>query len=138
MYYFCISIARPGTPTNLQRVGVGVNSITISWTEPIETGGIALTGYDVIVRPYPSDDQCTNGMCFTKDETLLIAELKPQTSYSFSVVAVNCADKSIESGLINIYTRKIYVQNKLCMFNRRSQSLPFEQFHMSHMYFQWY
>jgi len=41
----------PGAPTGLSGVAAGPTSITLTWTAPINTGGVAITGYKIEVSP---------------------------------------------------------------------------------------
>lgn len=79
----------PGVPTGVT-VSAGDGSATISWTAPVDTGGIPLTGYTVTGIP--------GGSCTTTGTSCTITGLVNGTGYTFLVRATNALTSSADSG----------------------------------------
>lgn len=80
--------AKPGAPTNVTLSPGNVSAI-LSWQAPVDTGGLALTGYSITVQP--------GGRVLTVAANTLTATvdaLQPGTSTTFLVSAVNAAGAS--------------------------------------------
>lgn len=78
---------RPAAPT----VNVtGPGSVTVSWAPPSSSGGLPVTGYEVMVGNGP------RVVCATASTTCDVTGLAPG-SYWFTVVAINDAGKSANS-----------------------------------------
>jgi hypothetical protein len=86
-----VTFRQAAEPTNVTAVPVGAGKITLSWTAPVDTGGVPLTGYHVDVSP-------TCASCTGLDPvgtSTLIQGLDPNVvNYSFWVRAKNAAGTS--------------------------------------------
>lgn len=71
---------RPSPPTTVSAVA-GDKSVTVTWDEPVDDGGSAITGYTV------SSSGTT--VCQTTSTTCQVANLLNGTSYIFHVLATN-------------------------------------------------
>jgi hypothetical protein len=89
-----IPLALPGAPTALI-VGRLTGSASLSWTAPANTGGSAITGYEVQVRSGGVTIR-TDVLTGTATSTTVTA-LTNGTTYSFRVVAVTAVGKSAAS-----------------------------------------
>ena len=85
------SAVAPGAPTGLS-VTSGASSLTVNWSEPNETGGGAITSYDVEYKLTSADD--TAWTAVTRSGTATTQEITGLTngsSYDVRVSAVNSA-----------------------------------------------
>src|SRR5579884_765264 len=78
----------PGTPTGVSAVP-GSGTATISWTAPVSTGGMPITGYTVSCSP-----SCTPVTVGSSSTAVAISGLTNGTSYTFTVVANNFVGSS--------------------------------------------
>ena len=77
-------IGAPGTPTDIAVTQTGAGEITISWTPPVNTGGLPITSYIV------SSDTGDYTTTVAGDQTTAtLSGITTGTSYTFSVVATN-------------------------------------------------
>ncbi len=74
----------PGVPTGLA-VNAGDGAVSLAWIAPTSDGGAAITGYTIGVVPVAQTTVTLNGTA------AVVRGLTDQTSYSFSVAAVNSA-----------------------------------------------
>jgi large repetitive protein len=90
----------PDAPTSVQ-VDRVFGGITVSWTEPVENGGDAITSYTVTAEP---DDASANVTCgWTTGEGALTCDLSGASNtatYSVTVVATNAAGDSAPSAAV--------------------------------------
>ena len=93
-----IAANAPDSPTDLARVYADDTQITIEWVAPVETGGIPVIDYKVYwdfgeggahVEISSTTD---NNKLFTQDSDIISGK-----TYSFTVVAVNAVDESVQS-----------------------------------------
>ncbi|MDR0332047.1 MAG: fibronectin type III domain-containing protein [Dysgonamonadaceae bacterium] len=82
----------PGVPTNLSANNITTNSVALSWTRPTGT----VTGY----RIYRNDTFLQTATA----TTATISNLSPNTTYRFSISAVNGANASARSQEITVHT----------------------------------
>jgi len=71
----------PGAPTGATAVG-GYTRATVSWTAPVVTGGLPVTGYTVTSSP-------GGIMCTTTSTRCTVSGLSNGTAYTFTVTATN-------------------------------------------------
>ena len=98
-YTFMASITVPGTPTNVTATA-GDNSATITFTEPVNHGGRAITGYSVISNPPGGQDSNAGSL----DTTHTVTGLNNGTTYTFTVTATNAFGTGPESQASNSVT----------------------------------
>lgn len=82
----------PSAPNN-PVITIDGLSASVSWQAPTNNGGLPITGYTVTGSP--------TGSCTTATTTCTINDLRPGTTYSFSIVATNSfgsSDTAISSG----------------------------------------
>ncbi|HEY3924872.1 MAG TPA: fibronectin type III domain-containing protein [Acidothermaceae bacterium] len=79
----------PAAPTGANAVA-GDGQATVSWTDPNNDGGSAITGYTVTTSPGGTTTHAT-------DTPVLIAGLTDGTSYTFTITATNSVGPSAES-----------------------------------------
>ena len=79
------ALSLPDPPTGLRTVEAGFTTVNIEWTEPADTGGTPITGYEI---------QIDGGVWVNTRSTVTsrqIAGLTPGQPYSVSVRAVNAS-----------------------------------------------
>ena len=80
----------PGAPTNLSATAGGASSITLSWTAPSNTGGVALSGYKIEASPNGNsgwtDVESNTGSTSTSHTH---NGLTASTTYHYRVSAIN-------------------------------------------------
>ena len=84
--------AKPGVPQNLQRIvnsSISAGSIVISWSAPSDTGGIAISGYNVYVNKVIYSKALSASI-----STKLVSDLTVGLSYMLSVSAINSVGES--------------------------------------------
>ena len=80
----------PGAIGSLSAIVAGPSTVNLSWTAPVETGGLAITGYDISV--YPGTN--LNAPLFTRTAeasatSYSVTGLSAATQYTFTVRAKN-------------------------------------------------
>lgn len=89
----------PDKPTVVSAVA-GVKKVTLSWTAPTNTGGLALTGYKITAA----------GISTTASDTATtksVEGLSDGTTYSFKIVAVNSNGESAASDFSDAKTADV-------------------------------
>ncbi len=91
-----ISISTRGTPdapTELTTTAVTVNSITVSWVAPTETGGFPIVGYRIV---WTGPANVSSGTADTQgpETRYTITGLTPETVYEIEVSALNINGES--------------------------------------------
>ena len=82
------TITTPDMPTNLMSTTITHNSIALSWDAPVNTGGEAISGYEISWGD-------SNSATVTGGVTIYtITGLTPETDYTVSVVATNSIGNS--------------------------------------------
>jgi hypothetical protein len=94
--------AVPGVPANVVATA-GVNSATVSWTAPTNTGSSSITTYTVVVLAggFPNGTSITVVAPATQT---VVSGLAAGVSYSFMVHAINAAGDSGSSQASNLVT----------------------------------
>jgi chitinase len=87
--------ALPSTPTNLNASGTGSTSTTLSWTAS-SAPNCTITGYTIFENG--------NAAGSSTGTTFVVNGLSPQTTYTFTVAAVDSAGTSSESTAIQVTT----------------------------------
>ena len=89
----------PAAPTNINVTGKTTDSVSLSWTEQSADGAGIVT--------YKVFDQDNNLVGSTKDTSIVINNLKPDTEYEFSIVSVgDTGIKSEKSESVKVTTAK--------------------------------
>ena len=83
----------PGAPTGVSATP-GNGQVSVSWLAPTNTGGSAITGYQVSGNP--------SGSCSTTTTACVVTGLANGTTYSFSVTATNAAGTSVASESVSV------------------------------------
>lgn len=85
----------PGTPTGFMAAS-GNASVTLTWQPPVDSGGVAITGYTVTrTLPAPAVNGCTTTVGVTANPlTCTITGLSNGTAYTFALAANNAAGSS--------------------------------------------
>ncbi len=89
----------PDKPTVVSAVA-GVKKVTLTWTAPTNTGGLALTGYKITAT----------GISTTASDTATtksVEGLTDGTTYSFKIVAVNSNGESASSDFSDVKTADV-------------------------------
>ena len=84
----------PGAPTSLS-ISTDATSADFSWTAPTDTGGAAISDYDV-----SSDDGATWNATGSTSTTYTLTGLDSETEYDFRVRAVNSVGDSAASSAV--------------------------------------
>jgi len=87
--------AIPGAPTNLNASGTGSTSTTLSWTAS-SAPDCTITGYTIFENG--------NAVGSSTGTTFVVNGLSAQTTYTFTVAAVDSAGTSAESAAIQVTT----------------------------------
>jgi hypothetical protein len=95
----------PGAPTSVV-ASANVASAEVSWTAPLDTGGIPLTGYTVTSTPGGITANTTG-------TSTTVSGLTNGTAYTFSVEAANAVGSSASSGASNSVTPSAAITGKL-------------------------
>ncbi|HEX6472901.1 MAG TPA: fibronectin type III domain-containing protein [Streptosporangiaceae bacterium] len=74
----------PGAPQRVSAMGTGSGSVRVWWQPPVDDGGAAVSGYQVVADPGGAT-QTTTGTAVT------MTGLDPDTAYTFTVTATNAA-----------------------------------------------
>ncbi len=90
----------PGAPTGLTATASGQTTINLSWTAPTNTGGAAITGYQIEVSPNGTDNW-TNLVANTGLTTTTYAHtgLTAGTTRHYRVRAINSVDPGAASNI---------------------------------------
>jgi predicted phage tail protein len=88
------AITVPGVPTGVGATAGGA-SATVTWTAPGDNGGSAITGYKL--TPYKEGFAQTPVTAAAGETTKTIGGLTANSSYTFTVIAVNAIGQSAES-----------------------------------------
>ena len=89
--------AVPGAPTDVNATA-GNTEADVSWTEPTDNGGSAITGYTITSSPSGGTATTTGAT------TATVAGLTNGTAYTFTVVATNAVGDSATSAASNEVT----------------------------------
>ncbi|MDD2797684.1 MAG: fibronectin type III domain-containing protein [Bacteroidales bacterium] len=93
-------VTKPSMPASLQATTIGVNDVKLTWSA--STDNKSVKGYLIFV-----DGVCQNDNPISETEYLAV-NLKPNTSYSFHVVAVdNFENYSTPSNIVNAKTYNV-------------------------------
>ena len=86
-------ISAPAAPTSLTATADGSTTINLSWTAPTNTGGAAITGYQIESSPTGTGDSWTNLVDNTRLTTTTYAHigLSGGTTVHYRVSAINSA-----------------------------------------------
>ncbi|MHB2028755.1 MAG: fibronectin type III domain-containing protein, partial [Acidimicrobiales bacterium] len=84
--------AAPSAPTALHATG-GVELIVVHWAAPLSVGGTPITSYQVTATAGASTLNC--GALSATATTCTLRGLKPATTYSVSVIAINAVGSSV-------------------------------------------
>jgi len=87
----------PGAPTIGTATKTGSTTAVVTFTEPTNNGGAAVTSYTVTSNP---DNVTATG----NGSPITVTGLTPATSYTFTVTATNIAGTSVPSGASNQIT----------------------------------
>ena len=79
----------PGTPTALSVTAHPSTSISLSWSAPASTGGSDLIAYTIYYNTGGSDTQFVRTSGDELNTTEMVTGLSANTSYNFSIYAVN-------------------------------------------------
>ena len=79
----------PGTPTALSVTAHPSTSISLSWSAPASTGGSDLIAYTIYYNTGGSDTQFVRASGDELNTTEMVTGLSANTSYNFSIYAVN-------------------------------------------------
>ncbi len=92
-------ISAPAAPTSLTATADGSTTINLSWTAPTNTGGAAITGYQIESSPTGTGDSWTNLVDNTRLTTTTYAHtgLSGGTTVHYRVSAINSAGPGIAS-----------------------------------------
>ncbi len=95
----------PGAPTGLTATASGQTTINLSWTAPTNTGGAAITGYQIEVSPNGSDTwtnlETNTGTTAT---TYAHTGLTAGTTRHYRVRAINSVDPGAASNVVSATT----------------------------------
>jgi titin len=86
-----VAAALPGPPTNLQPVTYGPTTLTFSWSAPTDTGGVAITDYEIYTESSPGSGIWVATARTGGATSYTATGLAETTSYSFRVAAINAA-----------------------------------------------
>ena len=86
-------LTAPSPPRQVQ-VSPGDAEVAVSWSEPLETGGLAISSYTVTASPSGASCTVRSGLALLCS----VSGLKNGTAYTFSVVATNAQGDSDPSG----------------------------------------
>ncbi|MHB2029371.1 MAG: beta strand repeat-containing protein [Acidimicrobiales bacterium] len=89
--FTAVAAVAPSVPQNVTATG-GQNSVVVSWSAPANTGGSAITGYEVTATA--GNVSVTCGAVAGTATTCTVNGLANATTYAVSVVAVNAAGSS--------------------------------------------
>ena len=93
----------PSIPSTISTVSVNANSASISWTAPLSNGGADIKWYFVQAKPTDSNFSTIRKSANAYDRTRNL-ELDTNTTYSFSVAAVNDPGYSLYRSTPVVYT----------------------------------
>jgi invasion protein IalB len=79
----------PDSPTSVAASSQN-GSTSVSWTAPVDSGGVAISGYTVTASPGGATATCATSPC-------VVNGLSNGTSYTFTVVAINSTGDSAPS-----------------------------------------
>ncbi len=96
---------RPGAPTGLTATAVGQTIINLRWTAPTNTGGAAITGYQIEVSPNGTSNW-TNQQANTRSTTTTYAHtgLSAGTTRHYRVSAINSVGTGAASNVVSATT----------------------------------
>jgi uncharacterized repeat protein (TIGR02543 family) len=80
---------KPDEPTSVVAVGGQDAQSTVSWTEPVASGGSPITGYTVLSN--------RGQTCASVTTTCVVTSLTNGTTYTFTVTATNALGTSVQS-----------------------------------------
>ncbi|OII76311.1 fibronectin type III domain-containing protein [Cryptosporidium andersoni] len=96
----------PTKPTNVLYSPLTYNSVSISWSNPLNNGGYKLIGFSYNI--YPSKNLTTDKISnMTKNSFLIIDNMIPMVPYTVEVYSINELGKSEASLIENVFTKPI-------------------------------
>ena len=97
--FYVISLARPSVPTSLTNISPTYQSVNLSWSTPIDTGGCNIENYIITVTPLDGSDPW-NITTTDNSTSYTVTGLMFGQSYNFTVRANNCLGVGEESNTI--------------------------------------
>ena len=92
---------RPGSPTAFSYTSVTHSSVTLSWSDPLISGGSEITAYNIEITE-PAGMTCPSQQCSlnSTEYSTTIDKLNFNTQYTFIIQASSCGGVSVNSSLI--------------------------------------
>ncbi len=122
----------PASPADLNATALGENQIKLSWTVPLNTGGAAITGYQIEVS---LDAGVIWSTLVTNTGNTLTAyahtELTPNTAYSYRVRAINSVGVGPVSNVASATTESTPVIVPTAPSGLRATASGSSQIHLS-------
>ena len=84
--YVPVIIAPPTQPIDLTTTSIQSTTVTITWSQPSDTGGRSDIFYTVMIE---GDDNIPRALLYINLTSLMVSDLTPATKYNITVAAKN-------------------------------------------------